>query len=181
MNRSYETDQTYTCDLDAMNQLLLQWPTENTGPNGVIPLDLTYVDLMGELPRPSMIGPRELSSTPKVSLRSLSDCELSRLALEARTGINVLNSLPKPSKCTEEQLAIALGYLYSLGDIELACRSMFITKMQAYLRDPDTKKPHKSQKLRNLAIYQDLVGQAIKARLQQTLARANASGGGWGT
>ena len=87
-------------------------------------------------------------------------------------GVNVLNSIPHPTRCTDEQLAMALGYLFTLGDDELAKRHKFVTRMTEFLAMPETKRSFKSTKMRNLKIYGDLLEQAITARLQQRVRAA---------
>ena len=84
-------------------------------------------------------------------------------------GVNVLNSLPNPTRCTDEQLAMALGYLFTLGDEELMDRYNFVRSMTAFLTDPNTKRPHKSLRLRNLKIYGELLDQAITARIHSRM------------
>lgn len=122
------------------NQLLLHWPTETTGPNGVSLSALTFEDLMGESPQVSMTEPRVSLSTPKVSLRSLSDSELSRCKMLKEQGCNMLNLLPNPTRCSEEQLAMALGYLFTLEEDELVNRFEFVNRMTKFLSDPNTKR-----------------------------------------
>ena len=156
-------------------QLLKHWPTVTIGPSGENLSALTFEDLMGESPRVSLTEPQVSLSIPRVSLRSLSDSELSHCKMLREQGCNMLNLIPKPSKCSDEQLALALGYLFSLTDEELSERHRYVTRMQQYLRDPKNVKPHKSLRLRNLAIYADLLEQAIAARLQGTLRKTNAS------
>ncbi len=82
-------------------------------------------------------------------------------------GVNVLNSLPHPTRCTDEQLAMALGYLFTLGDDELKQRHRFVTRMAEFLNLDSTKRSFKSTKMRNLKIYGDLLEQAITARVHQ--------------
>lgn len=67
---------------------------------------------------------------------------------------------------------MALGYLFTLGDDELMERFNFVTAMTAFLTDPNTKRPHKSLKLRNLKIYGDLLEQAISARVHSRMRTA---------
>ena len=150
-------------------QLLMHWPTETTGPNGVIPLDLTFADLMGESVPVSSTVQLESLSTPRVSLRSLSDSELSRCKMLKEQGCNMLNLLPKPTKCSDEQLALALGYLFTLGDQELVDRLEYANSMKKFLSLESTKRSHKSLKLRNLKIYIDLLEQVITARVHSRL------------
>lgn len=141
-------------------QLLLQWPTVTIGPSGETLSDLTFEGLMGVPPQVSMTDPQELLSTRRVSLRSLTDSELMRFKMPGMPSL--LDTLPRPSRCSDEQLAMALGYLYSLTDNELELRYRYCKRMVNFLMQ--SGKTDIGVKLRNLAIYGDLLSQAMAAR-----------------
>lgn len=76
----------------------------------------------------------------------------------------MLNNLPRPTLCSNEQLALAVGYLFTLGDEELQERHNFVMRMTRFVSQ--SKRDMKFLQLRNLKIYADLLEQAITARVE---------------
>lgn len=94
----------------------------------------------------------------------LSHAEMSRVGV-----INMLNNLPRPTLCSQEQLALAVGYLFTLSDEELAERCHYVHRMTKFVTQ--SERSMKFLQLRNLKIYSDLLEQVITARVHGTLMR----------
>jgi len=114
-------------------------------------------------------GDLSLATTPKVSPRMLSSAEVIRLAQT-----KLLDTLPRPTLCTEEQLALAVGYLFTLSDDELQDRHDYVMRMTRFVSQ--SKREMKFLQLRNLKVYAELLEQAITARIQGRMRLAQGEG-----
>jgi len=118
-------------------------------------------------PRVASVRPKEVSVSQELleawprrdrpSLRILTPAELSRLQT-----FNVLTMIPRPTKCSDEQLGLALGYFFGLPNDELMQRYSFCVKMRQFLSQ--SGRVATGLQLRNLEMYKDLLEQAIAAR-----------------
>lgn len=83
-------------------------------------------------------------------------------------GVSVLSRIPRPSRCSDEQLGVALGYFYTLKSEELTDRWMYCCRMIDFLAQ--SGRTGIADKVRNLVLYRHLLEQAMSA---QAIDRTN--------